>query len=273
MAVTACLTACAAVAPDARAAQQTLTASQGSVRATVTYEAAHREPGTRPLTGLRLAIERDGAKLYEAAVSSSHCSPCGLESLADEPLKLADLESNGQPDVVLGLNTGGAHCCSIVQVFAYDPGTMTYRVTERDFGEPGVDLIPVGTSRQLVFRTGDARFAYTFAPYAYSGLPIQLVSFEAGAFRDATLSYPAEIAADAALYLGGFRAERRHGLGNGLIAAWAADEDRLGHGALVRRILDREARHGLLRSREHYGPSGHAFVQRLLRFLKRTGYG
>jgi hypothetical protein len=146
-------------------------------------------------------------------------------------------------------------------------------VAERDFGEPGVDLIPVGTSRQLVFRTGDARFAYAFAPYAYSGLPIQLVSFEAGAFRDATLSYPAEIAADAALYLGGFRAERRHGLGNGLIAAWAADEDRLGHGALVRRILDREARHGLLRSQEHYGPSGHAFVQRLLRFLKRTGYG
>ncbi len=183
-----------------------------------------------------------------------------------------DLEANGQGNVIVELNSGGAHCCTIFQVFTWDPGTMTYRVAEHDFGDPGALVADIAGNGKLEFETADDRFGYAFAPFAYSGLPLQILSFANGRFRNVTRSFPSALAKDAAKWLRAFRSERRLQLGNGLIAAWAADEELLGHGALVRSTLAREAAQGHLRSRENYGPSGTAFVRALLRFLARAGY-
>jgi len=271
--IAAIVFALGALAPSAGAAEQTINASEGVVSATLAYQGAAPATGGEPVKGLRLTIERAGVKTYEAPVSSPHCGPpCGLEHFGGGPLLVRELEGAGEPSVVVELNTGGAHCCTIVQVFSYDPATMAYRRAERDFGDPGALVTSVAGDRRLEFETADDRFAYEFAPFAYSGLPLQILAFREGRFRDVTRSFGAALSKDAAKWLKAFRTERRLQLGNGLIAAWAADEELLGHDGLVRATLSREAAHGHLHSREGYGPSGRSFVRALLRFLHRTGY-
>ncbi len=266
----AALAALLALPAAASAAPQTVTASEGVVSARLSYTGS--ADGGTLVTGLRLTIERAGAKAYEAPVKSGRCAPCGLERFAGGPLVVRDLEGNGQPNVIVELYTGGAHCCTVFQVYSYDPGTMTYRLAERDFWDPGAKITDVAGNGSLQLLTADDRFAYAFAPFAYSGLPLQILAFRSGRFVDVTRSYPVAIAKDAARWLAAFRSERHLQLGNGLIAAWAADEELLGHDRLVRSTLSREASRGNLRSREGYGPSNASFVRALLRFLTRTGY-
>jgi hypothetical protein len=184
---------------------------------------------------------------------------------------ISDLEPAHEPNVVLELSTGGAHCCAVVQILAYQATSGSYQViVEHDFGDPGARLTTLESAP--VLESGDGRFAYRFAPYAASAFPLQVWKLQEGTLVNATRSYPKQIAAQAKSLFGGFEAGRRHGEGLGALAAWAADEDLLGHQRLVARTLAREAAHGRLRSREHYGPSGGAYVRALKRFLKRTGY-
>jgi hypothetical protein len=253
-----------------------VSAHEGTVGAQLSY--LEGVGGNLPYFDLSLQITRAGASFYEQPVSSRHCGegcvpePIGAGPTKTSPLAVDDLEGNGQPDVVLELSTGGAHCCSILQVFSFDPGTMAYRAVERDFGDPGALVTDLSGDGRLELQSADDRFAYEFTAYAYSGLPVQIWSFKEGRFMDVTRQFPDAITADAARQFKGFLANRRQGYGLGLIAAWAADQELLGNDALVRATLAREARHGRLRSRGHYGPSGHAFVVKLMRFLARTGY-
>ena len=258
------------------AVSRSQTASEDGVSAVLSYKEGLGGP--LPYFDLSFAISRSGTSFYDQPVSSRYCSAgCIPEELSGESGKpssvaIADLEGNGQPNVVLELNTSGAHCCTIVQVFSFDPGVMAYRSVERDFGDPGALIADVAGDGHLELESADDRFAYAFSSYVYSGLPLQIWRFEEGRFVDATKEFPAAVAANAAGYLEGFRANRRHGHGLGAIAAWAADEELLGHGALVTRTLNREARLHNLRSAEGFGPSGRAFVAKLERFLKKTGY-
>lgn len=241
------------------------------LRATLSWSEAAAGP---PLaSAITLTLQQSG--VTEAlTVKSPHCSPCAVEATpGGPPVAVADLEGNGTPVVVVHLNTGGAHCCSIVQFSIFDPAPKPVVLTrEHDFGDPGMVLGPALADRHLELISADDRFAYAFAPYAYSGLPLRVFELQDGLPVDVTRRLPTPLAANAAQQWRGFRATRRQGLGNGLIAAWAADQELLGHGALVRSTLAREARRGNLRSREHYGPSGMKFANALLRFLKRTGY-
>ncbi|MGD0455535.1 MAG: hypothetical protein ABSB69_18270 [Solirubrobacteraceae bacterium] len=258
------------------AVSRSQTASEGGVSAVLTYKEGLGGP--LPYFDLKFSISNSGTSFYEQPVSSRYCSAgCIPEELSGEsgkPSSVAvdDLEGNGQPNVVLELNTSGAHCCMVIQVFSFDPGVMAYRSVEHDFGDPGALIADVAGDGRLEFESADDRFAYAFSSYVYSGLPLEIWRFEEGRFVDATKEFPAAIAANAAGYLQGFRANRRHGHGLGAIAAWAADEELLRHGALVTRTLDREARLHNLRSAEGFSPSGRAFVAKLERFLKKAGY-
>jgi hypothetical protein len=264
-----------ALAPVALGAE--VHAEEGGVAATLTY----REGTGAALgySGLHLTISRSGTSYYEAPVSSHYCATmCEPEQIGrgpdtTSPLAVADLEGDGVPSVMLELSTGGAHCCGVVQVFGYDPGVMAYRPIEHDFGDPGALLTDLAGNGELELESADDRFAYAFGPFVNSGLPLQVWEIREARFVNVTREFPHQIAANAAQQWHGFVAARREGLGNGLIAAWAADEELLGHRALVLSTLAREARRGNLRNRERSAPSGGAFVTALMRFLKRTGYG
>lgn len=266
------LAASALCAPVALAATQT--ASRGGVTATFTFTGKYPN-----YSGLHLTIARAGAVLYDQAVRSQtcgkYCAPGAIGARASS-VHVIDLAHTGEPNVVLDLYSGGAHCCSIEQVFTFHPATNSYAKTERNFGDPGERIEDLSHDGHFEFVTADDAFAYTFTDYAASGLPIQILTFSAGRFHDVTNHYPALIRKDATTWLKAFKGMARDHYSDsvGVIAAWAADEYRLGKSAAANRFLHQQARAGHLNSAlAPNEPEGQKFVATLQRFLHRHGYG
>jgi hypothetical protein len=246
------------------AALHTQTAGAGGVRATFSYRGA-----IPTVSAAHLTIVKGGQTLYDAPVTSQQCGvQCGpaqfgrgASSLGIVPLL------PGSPQVILDLYSGGANCCFIDQIFSYDPGTMTYVKTEHAFGSSGATLKRL--RGQWRFLSADPGFKYAFTDGADSGEPIQIWRFAPQRFVDVTPAYPGLIRADAARWLRLFGHNLANGVG--LIAAWAADEELLGHDALVQSTLKTELTRGDLRA----GPAGSGgakFVRALNRVLRQLGY-
>ncbi len=258
-------------APSALATTQT--AQSGNVSATFTFSGSYPN-----FTGMRLSIAQGGTVYYNEPVASKLCgtycapgSPFGKGS----SVHALDLEHDGQPDVVLDLYSGGAHCCSIEQVFSFDPGTMTYTETQHDFGDPGEQIVDLGHNGRYEFLTADDSFAYEFTDFAASGLPIQILTFSNRRFRGVTRQYPRLIKRDAAGWLKAFNSMARQHYSDsvGVAAAWAADEELLGHAKLVNTFLANQLSAGHLNSAlSPEEPGGAKFVAKLRKFLRTHGY-
>ena len=256
-------------APATMATSQT--ASAGNVTATFTFQ------GKVPnFHGLQLTIARGGSVIYNQPVVSKFCEmlcwPGPAVAAARPSVQVADLEHTGEPDVVLDLYSGGAHCCTVVQIFSFDASASTYVATERVFGDPDAKVVDLRHDGHFQFLTADDSFAYQFTDFAGSGLPIEILTFAGGQFTDVTRSYPALVAKNAAFWLKAFKGmAREHYLDSvGVIAAWAADEDLLGHVKLVNRYLHAQASAGHLNTPD--GAGGTKFVASLQKFLRRRGY-
>jgi hypothetical protein len=265
------LAALLALGAPAAASAATQTASAGDVTATFSFTGHYPNYGHE-----RLQIRRSGTVVYDAPVASGACGTVcapGAPASHGSSVHVLDLEHNGSPDVVLDLYSGGAHCCSIAQVFSYAPSSGTFVKTEHNFGDPGA-RIRVIDGRDLFF-TADDRFAYAFTDYAASGLPLQILSFSNGQFNDVTRTFPTQIAANATMWMKAFTGMARQHYSDsvGIAAAWAADEELLGHDSRVHGFLRRQADLGHLNSAlSPKAGSGQRFVRALYRQLRRDGY-
>jgi len=257
------------VAPAA-SATVTQTAHSGNVKASYSYGGKYPK-----YTHQTLTIDRSGQVVYKQAVTDSQCGAyCAPLSIgAKHPsVRIIDIEHTGQPDVILSLWTGGANCCVVDQIFSYDPGAMTYSKTTRDFGSDGTAIDDLSHNGRYEFVTDNYAFKYEFTDGAASGLPLEILTFSAGKFTNVTRNYPALIATDAARFLRYFKQEIKSSPIDsvGLIAAWAADEDELGHSNQVASYLQKEAKAGDLRSPISAG--GEKFIKNLDSFLRKQGY-
>ena len=259
---------CLFAAPAALA--KTQTASSGSVSATFSFQ------GKVPnFHGLHMTISRGGTVLYSQPVVSKFCGKLCWPGPAvgrHSSVQVVDLEHDGEPDVVLDLYSGGAHCCTVVEVFSFDAAASTYVETERTFGDPDARVVDLDHNGQFEFLTADDSFAYRFTDYAASGLPIEILTFAGGQFTDVTRSYPKLIAKDAAFWLRAFKrmAGDHYSDSVGVIAAWAADQYLLGHVKLANRYLHQQAVAGHLNA--PFAGGGTRFVAKLKKFLRRHGY-
>jgi hypothetical protein len=263
-AVTVLATAGALLIPAAAQAK-TETASSGGVTAKFTYHRAGFN-----YKGLTLAISRGGKVLYRAPVRASFCANmCWPGNLAGgKSVHVLDLEHNGGRDVVLDLYTGGANCCFYEQVF-YRSGS-TYKHVSRFFGNPGASLVDLGHNGRFEFESGNPYFVDVFSSTAASGFPIQIFNVRNHAFHDVTRHYPKLIAKDAGIWLAAFKKHLDDG--EGVIAAWTADEYMLGRKAQANAYLDAQAKAGHLNNLDPTQPTGHKFVVALQKFLKKQGY-
>ncbi|HTU96912.1 MAG TPA: hypothetical protein VMF14_13795 [Solirubrobacteraceae bacterium] len=269
----AVVVAVTAVCAPAALATTTQTASNGAVTATFTFSGHYPN-----YSALHLQIAQSGSVLYDAAVHSKvcgkYCAP-GATGTKASSVQVIDLDDIGQPNVILSLYTGGAHCCFVQQIFTFDPGTMTYGVVQHDFGDPGTRIEDLNHDGHHEFVTADDRFAYAFTDYAASGLPLQILTFTGSGLEDVTDSYPALIRKDAATWLKAFKQlDHGHDIDStGVIAAWAADEYRLGKVAAANRYLVAQAKAGHLKTPvASVEPQGMKFVAKLKTFLRRHGY-
>lgn len=227
---------------------------------------------------LALQISSGGSVVYTGPISSQYCSSyCDVASYGTHaPVHVVSLAGAGAPpSVLVDLYTGGAHCCSVAQVFS-PSSTGAWSMVEHDFGDPGYRIATVGTgaSRSEVFISADDSFAYAFTDYADSGLPIQILSLSSGAFTDVTSQYRSLIKSDAARWLKAYRSMApKYSDTVGVLAPWVADEARLGNASQAFQFLRQQA--SLHRVNSGLAPitkGGNAFVAKLRTFLVKRGY-
>lgn len=245
------------------------TRSSGSVSATLSYETS-----TDAITST-LTITRDGRPVFSAPVGKRicgddggrFCGPVGaIGDATGRSLTVADLDGGGEPQVIVKLYSGGAHCCTFSTI-AHWTGS-TYSLSNRNWGDPGFRIADLDRDGRLEFLTADDRFAYAFASFAASGLPLQVLRYRAGRFTDVTGRFPDRIGKDAAMWWRDYRSIRGRSDARGLIAAWAADRYRLGGRRPALRTLRRAASGGDLGGRR----SARTFVGTLDRRLRAWGY-
>jgi hypothetical protein len=249
------------------------------VTATFTYTK------TRELTfeNLHLKIARNGIVALDAPLSSQVCElGCwpGSTLFEDrESITVTDLDGDGEPEVLLDLYTGGAHCCVVTQVFALEGSPATtvlpsYARVEHNFLDPGYTLRDLNGDGVPEFKSADGRFNYALSSYVGSGVPVQIFRFQHGDVEDVTTEFPALVRADSKHWWKVYRRNIRrkppeNDFGLGALAAWAGDEYRLGHGAMVQRELKLALRRGWL---DGAVGGGRRAVRDLNRLLRETGY-
>lgn len=262
------LAASLSFAPALSAQAGSVTASAYGTRATLEYRGTFNQA-----SGLTLTIARDGTVVEHAAVSASTCGRLCWPAPVGPVLRVVNL-GGPRPDVVLSLYSGGAHCCFVDEVYSENAAGHV-AASELDLGDPTATLERLAPGAPLVFVTADDAFAYAFTDYAASALPVKILAFRDRRFVDVTSDYPSVVAHDAARWWRAFvaTASSHYADSVGLAAAWAADEERLGRGALVAHVLAAQARAGHLRSALNpITVENWRFVAQLDRFLTRLGY-
>lgn len=283
--------ACAAIAtlliaaPVAGAATptKTETASSGAITATLTYQL----PETYEATGVTLAITRDGAPatVADGGDVAAGCEACngaipvggigdtGLDGTGS--LTIADLQGDGEPEVIVDLFTGGAHCCSISVIYGWDATTASYTKLTWQWGDPSYRLKKLGSGPATQLLSADDRFAYTFCAYACSAMPPVVYEYNGTTLVDVTKQYPAVIRADATSLEKGIRSQARSKDGQfalpGLVAPLCADYYLLGQGAKCKPLLSKAKRSGWLSNTSPW-KGGQAYVNQVLRLMTRWGY-
>ena len=268
LAVTAAVALFPAIATGG--ATQTLSASHGNVRASVTYVGDFLLARNVRVTVVRAGTTiLDRAKVLEARSAEPTTSAPTL-------ISAADLNGDGEPEVLLDLYSGGAHCCSFTRIYQFDPAFGDYTWTEHGWGNYPYDLADLDGDGVPEFSSADDRFAYAFAAYAYSIPPIQIWQYRAGAMNDVTRTYRKSIRRDANTWWKLYKKERRKSLARridlrGILAGWAADKYQLGHRATVLKTLRAARKRGELRGPSPW-PKGRKFIRELRVFLNSTGY-
>jgi hypothetical protein len=257
----------AAVAADAPVTE---TAASGAVSATFT----HQDMGDGTWKGLSITVTRGGVPAYSGmpkvrSCEQPYCAPDLVDGGDSHALSVADVDGDGEPEVLVNFYSGGAHCCEIAVVLRWTGNA--YKVLQHNFADAGYKLVPATDGGPAQFVSRDARFGYEFTAYAFSGMPVQVYRIEDGAFSDQTLSYPDAIRADAAAQKKAYMKVRRTRESLGVLAAYIADEYLLLRRTQADRFLQHELRAGRLKTTEGW-PGGKAYIKRLKRDLRAWGY-
>lgn len=267
--LTAAMLLAVALPTAAQASSGSETQSAGTVSATLTYETSP-ESITSTLT-----ITRDGQTAFSGPIGlricgtdgGRFCGPVGaIGDALGRSLVVADLDGDGEPEVAVELYSGGAHCCTYSTIARWTGSA--YALGTRNWGDPGYRIADLDRDGKFEFLSADDRFAYLFASYAYSGLPLQILRYDAGRFSDVTGRFRGRVAKDAELWWRNYRKNRGNAQARGLIAAWAADRYRLGKRTATLRTLRGAAAGGDLGGRR----SARSFVGRLDTRLRAWGY-
>ena len=251
------LLACIAVAAASAKAGETVI-----VQAQISYAA--------PTDGVRLVVERGSRRVLDARVppySGRFRQVAPVERRGRKPLTLVDLDGDGEPEILLDLFWGGAHCCFWSRIYRWDDSHRTYRSFHHLWGNVLYRAEDIDDDGRRELIAGDDRFASEFASFAESARPIRIWSYRSTGLRDATRSYPTRIARDAGEHWRRYRGADGKAAIRSALAAWAADECLLGRGeqalARLRSLADALAAPG---------EPALGYLLHLRAFLRRTGY-
>jgi hypothetical protein len=254
---------------------RTESAHLGQVSTELTYLFNEASEG-QPFSNLHLRIRRADALLVDAEVQPV-CHGCALwpgsGGAADRSsVAVSDLEGDAEPEVLLDLYTGGAHCCFYTAFFRYANGEYVRRV--HSWGNETYRLRDLGADGRLELVTHDDRFNYAFSCFACSAVPVLVLRYEQGRLVNVTRSFRQVVRADAARIWSFYKsAVRRRSPAEGLLPAYLADQYVLGHGkagwARVRKAVHRRDWPSTVDPR---WKNRSRYLAAVRRFLTRTGY-
>jgi hypothetical protein len=217
---------------------------------------------------LRLVVRAHGRTVVDSLLcGDGRCGPGSHHDLA-----LQDVWAGPQAEAVVSIFTGGAHCC-FETLTALTAPPAAGRLLEHNWGDPGYS----GTRHDGVYEfiTADDRFAYEFTAYAASGLPVRVLTIDpSGHFSDITPLRLDLVRADARQWWSAYVQGRGRPDADirGVLAAWCADEYRLGAGPACEAEVAAAARHGWLNGEGDLWPAGPKFGVALDRDLRKWGY-
>jgi hypothetical protein len=257
----------------------TVSVSAGPVTASMTATGAASETIITGATGLRLTIQRAGAVGFDGALRPCRfgCEPEDPSGARFAELKVADLDGDGEPEVLVDRSDGFTPCCTLeTAILRRDRATGVYRELDRHWGET-YRISELDGDRHPELVTADLRFYERFAPRIVGfQLPMKILQLRGHALVDVTRAHRRVVArhtgrlgrlmhATDAIADGrhpGDRLQARAAL-RPQLAAYLAEERLLGRRAVGDRALAHEVARGRVSAR---------FRRALLRFLARTGY-
>lgn len=181
-------------AAGAHAATSTETVTSGAVTATLTTTYTSDLDDVVVSDDLSLAIARsDGGSgaTFAGEPAFAPYGPVGDHVARTGALRLVDLDGNGEPEVLVDLFTGGAHCCAVTFIAWRSPLTGAYELHDALWGNPAPRLRDLDRDGLPEFVGWDDRFAYAFGPYAATVFARRVWSFRDGRLVDATRSHRA----------------------------------------------------------------------------------
>ncbi|MDQ3587762.1 MAG: hypothetical protein M3350_05945 [Actinomycetota bacterium] len=260
----------AILATPATASATDEVAQSGSVKATFSYSC----PEQLNCSDLRMRIARSGVTVFDQEVKVRGDERIGPGRPSEKSVLLRQLDSDPEPEVLLDVFTGGAHCCLISFVYDFQDGA--YKQIGKRWNDPGYVLRNLDRKERPEFVSGDYRFAFLFTSFAESRFPIQIWRFEGRRFRAVTRSFRNAVRKDRDRQLRFYRTLRRERADvRGALAAYQADNYLLGRRTASRgwRVLRRLADQGKIKRPSFAtGPSGRAYLRSLQRKLRRFGY-
>jgi hypothetical protein len=264
-----------ALAPAAAAAPVDEVVTSGQVTATLSYD--KRRDGT--YRDFHVTVVRGGQTLVDEDLPEG-CRTCfalpARVGAGEKSIAARDLDEDGEPEVVAALFTGGAHCCTISTLYGFQADQGAYKRIRRNWRDAAYQLKDIGRDGVVEFHSRDANFAFAFASYAESFLPLQIFRYRDGALVDVTPRFPKLIRDDARHALRLYRRYRddRDVNPRGFLAGWVADKYRLGQRRKANRALERALRRGDLGKTAPFqvGPAGRKYIKQLKRFLRKLGY-
>jgi hypothetical protein len=246
-----------------------ITAQKQSVKAELSYT-KHESPNT--WNNLHLWITRQGKRM-EAPSPERFKGDTKISALEKPQLNVIDLEGDRDPEVIVTLFTGGAHCCNYSLIYYFNPQANQYQVLKQKWGNLGFnpkDLKDLDGDGHLELVTVDDRFAYAFSSYVSSYPPILILSYQQGKFINVTRKYPKLVRKNAAEAWESYKLNIKSQLlpsdpGESVrppLAAYLALKSLLG-----------EKKEGWQRVKAAYNlPDRNKFFQELDKFLRENGY-
>jgi hypothetical protein len=261
-AVALALAAMAAPSPALANDAGSVTHSSGAVSATIEWDKAEDGIGNP-----RLFVVRDGVR-YDLTIADICLEGCIVvpDDAIEDPsgtsaIKVADLDGDGEPEVLVDIFSGGAHCCLTARLLSCNgTGYTPLDIDYRDVGYALKDADGDGRPELVGY---DPSFSAAFTAFAGSAFPPWVLQVDHGKTVDITRKFPKVIRTDAAARLKQLRKARRGDDIRGVLAAYVADEYLLGKGSTGTAEVDRLRRQGFVTK---------AFKRYLLEKLKSWGY-
>ncbi|HWH94703.1 MAG TPA: hypothetical protein VNT03_12650 [Baekduia sp.] len=222
-----------------------ITHASGNVSATVAWDRADYG-----IANPRLFVVREGVR-YDLTITDVCQEGCILvpddgneDPAGTSMVKVADLDGDGEPEVLVDTFSGGAHCCLTARLLTWNGTGYTPKDIEyRDVGYALKDADGDGRPELVGY---DPVFSGAFTAFAGSAFPPQVLQVDHGKVVDVTRKFPKLIRADAAARRRELRAAKRGDDVRGVLAAYVADEYLLGKGATGVKEIDRLRRKGLI---------------------------